>query len=93
MFAAKFTKLEKLNDQYENIQIAKKTKADVLGSIDELKKQIEVIQMDGLIFNDKIQELEDNSSIGFINRSRPTSKIMMDLTMWLMKLKNKHMDE
>mgnify|MGYP006096740839 CR=1 FL=1 len=49
--------------------------------------------MDGLIFNDKIQELEDNSSIGFINRSRPTSKIMMDLTMWLMKLKNKHMDE
>jgi hypothetical protein len=61
MFAAKLLKLFKLNDQYENIQIAKQTKADVLGSISVLNKQISQIEMDGLLFEDEIQNLKDNS--------------------------------
>ena len=52
-----------------------------------------MIRMDGLIFNDQIQELQDTSSLSLINKSKPTSKIMKDLTLWLMRLRNQHMDE
>ena len=54
MFAAKLVKLTKLNDQYENILIAKETRANVMGSIGAMKQKIEQIQMDGLIFEDEI---------------------------------------
>lgn len=94
MILEKIEELKKIEEEFENKRRHKEDKRIIHTMLNDLDYQLDLIKMDGLLFDSAVSIVQEESELDKLAQQKPpTEKLMKKLEKWLENLKSISMNK